>query len=126
MAIEHRNEISIVGRVSGEAVPTVLPSGDEVTTVRVVVERPRAPAGRGSRQRVDTFTCSAWTPQLRRVVRSWYTGDIVEIQGQLRRRFWRNENVPQSRYEIEVNGAQMVAMAAPDPPSGQVSAPTSG
>lgn len=113
--LEHRNEVRLVGRVSAEPVLAILPSGDNVVTVRVVVERERPPAGRGDRRQVDTLACAAWPATLRRTVLRWSTGDVVEVGGALRRRFWRAEGVPQSRYEIELRTARRLARnPAPD------------
>jgi single-strand DNA-binding protein len=105
-ALEHCNEVHLVGRVSKDPVQTRLPSGDLVVNVRVVVERPRPPAGRGRRQKVDTLSCAAWTSELRRAVMRWCADDIVEVQGSLHRRFWRGDGVPQSRYEVELTEAR--------------------
>jgi single-strand DNA-binding protein len=110
--LEHSNEVHLVGRVSAEPIPAVLPSGDSVVTVRVVVERPRPAAGRGRRRQVDTLACAAWTSPLRRTVLRWSTGDVVEVEGALRRRFWRVEGVPQSRYEIELTAGRRLGRAS--------------
>jgi single-strand DNA-binding protein len=109
--LEHRNEIHLIGRVSADPVLLTLPSGDTVVTARLVVERPRPPAGRGRAQHVDTLACAAWVPALRRTVLRWNPGDIVEVDGCLRRRFWRAEGVPQSRYEVELIAARRLARA---------------
>ncbi|MGE5762543.1 MAG: hypothetical protein ACM3ZF_01215 [Mycobacterium leprae] len=36
---------------------------------------------------------------------SWSTGDVVDVSGALRRRFWRGSAGPVSRCEIEVRSA---------------------
>lgn len=104
--LEHRNEILLVGRVAADPVLTRLPSGDFVATVRLVVERPRPPAGRGTRRRVDALACAAWGADVRRAVMRWCADDIVEVKGALHRRFWRGDGVPQSRYEIQLAEAR--------------------
>ena len=104
--LEHRNEVHLIGRVSGDPTQTNLPSGDMVVTVRVVVERPRPPAGYGRRQRNDALSCAAWAADLRRAVMRWCSNDIVEVRGALHRRFWRGDGVPQSKYEIELTEAR--------------------
>jgi single-strand DNA-binding protein len=109
--LDHRNEVRLVGRVSADPVSVTLPSGDAVVTVRLVVERPRPPAGRGRRRQVDTVACAAWMPTLRRTLLRWCPGDTVEVDGALRRRFWRAEGVPQSRYEVELSAARRLARA---------------
>ncbi len=110
----HRNEVVLVGRVAAEPAPTQLPSGDEVVSVRLIVERclppsREPPAVRGPG--VDTLDCSAWRPAIRRTVLRWGPGDVVEITGALRRRFRRTENGPVSRWEVEIAGARRVMRA---------------
>lgn len=121
--LDHRNEVLLVGRVADEPNLTVLPSGDQLVTARLVVNRPPL-AGHGNRTRVDTITCTAWSAPLRRRLRGWSAGDVVEVTGALRRRFWRTDTGPRSRYEVELAGAVRLASAPPvshsasvDPPS---------
>lgn len=110
----HRNEVLLVGRVAAEPAQTQLPSGDEVVSVRLIVERcppaPREPPPvRGPR--VDTLDCSAWRPAVRRTVLRWGPGDVVEVTGALRRRFRRTESGPVSRWEVEIARARRVSRA---------------
>ncbi|HSK25864.1 MAG TPA: single-stranded DNA-binding protein [Jiangellales bacterium] len=115
--LEHRNEVQLVGRVAADPVETELPSGDRVVAVRLVVRRPEDANGRRRRAAtagplrpaVDTLECSAWPAGLRRTVKRWEAGDVVEVSGALRRRFWRAAGGPQSRYEVELTAARRVA-----------------
>lgn len=98
------NEVQLGGRLAAVPVSVVLPSGDELVTLRLVVPRP---PGRGrARTRtvsVDTVDCSVWAAALRRRVSRWQPGDLIEVEGSLRRRFWRGPGGgPQSRYDVEV------------------------
>lgn len=106
--LDHRNEVLLVGRVADEPHLTVLPSGDQLVTARLVVNRPPL-AEPGHRARVDTITCTAWSVPLRRRLRGWSAGDVVEVTGALRRRFWRTETGPRSRYEVELASAVRLA-----------------
>ena len=103
----HRNTVSLVGRVSGVPQERTLPSGDQVVTFRLVVQRgdQRGSAAR-SRQRVDTLDCAAWGARVRRTVVAWQSGDTVEVQGALRRRFRRTPAGPTSRVEVEIRTAR--------------------
>ena len=114
---EHCNEVRLVGRVAAEPNVTVMPSGDELVTARLVIERPRPPAGRGKRRQVDTVTCEAWSPVLRRRLRILNPGDTVQVTGALRRRFWRGESGARSRFEIEVVTAERLARAPLEAPN---------
>lgn len=97
------NDVRLVGRVPAAPEERELPSGDRLVTWRVVVERgPGRPAPPGVRApTVDTLDCVAWTAPLRRVARGLLPGDVVEVRGALRRRFWRAGAGAASRCEVE-------------------------
>lgn len=116
-ALEHVNEVRLVGRVSADPELMRLPSGDMVATVRLVVERPRPPAGRARRQRVDVLACAAWADDVRRTVTRWCAGDVVEACGALHRRFWRTEGGPQSKYEVQLTDARRLYRPPAEPAS---------
>jgi single-strand DNA-binding protein len=92
-----------VGRVSAAPEERALPSGDEIVTWRLVVARPARRAGPTQRSQVDTLDCVAWTSTARRSARRLAAGDTVEVQGALRRRFWRTTGGPASRCEVEAS-----------------------
>lgn len=108
------NEVRLAGTVSGEPERRVLPSGDELCVVRVVVPR------RGARTRsdgrrspsVDVLDCCAWEARPRRTIAGWLAGDEVEVTGALRRRFYRAGGVTASRVEVEISSARRVRRAA--------------
>lgn len=105
MTVESVNEVRLVGRLSGEPAVRVLPSGDELTVWRLVVDRtpdksgPRSPS-------VDTIDCVARRPNVQRMATRWAPGDTLEVQGALRRRFWRGARGTASRCEVEVSAAK--------------------
>ena len=101
------NEVRLVGRVAADPVIVALPSGDQLVSFRVTVDR-EAPA---TRQRVDALECSAWTARVRRSVARWRPGDVVEVRGAVRRRFFRTAAGTASRVEIEVSGARLIRRA---------------
>lgn len=113
MQSESRNEVLLVGRLSTPPTERELPSGDPLVMFRVVVDRPAARRGEPARRAtVDTLECVAWTAALRRAACAWSAGDVLEVQGALRRRFWRSPGGLGSRYEIEVSRARRLTKAA--------------
>jgi single-strand DNA-binding protein len=111
-AVGHSNEVHLVGRLAADPVSRGLPSGDLVVTFRLVVARERASRGPSARSAtVDTIDCAAWTKATQRSLRSWAPGDVVEVRGSLRRRFWRSPHGPSSRSEVEVTSARRAARA---------------
>ena len=108
----HRNEVLLVGRVTGEPETRRLPSGDEITTWRLIVTRAEPDDGRPQQ---DTLDCTAWTARTRKAASAWQAGDVLEVEGAIRRRFWKTAAALASRCEIEVSRARRVSRSAPRP-----------
>lgn len=113
-----RNEVALVGRVAAPPEERTLPSGDLLATFRVVVDRPpnqRAPAAEGPRRRsVDTLECAVWEADLRAQVAPLAAGDLVQVHGALRRRFWRTGAGAASRCEVEVVSVERLGSGRAD------------
>lgn len=107
VVLAEHNEVRLTGRVSAAPEERVLPSGDRLWTFRLVVERGR-PVGR---QTVDTLDCAAWSGRTRRSVAGWRPGDVVQVEGALRRRFYRAGGATASRVEVEVVAARVIRRA---------------
>ncbi|GAA4693175.1 single-stranded DNA-binding protein [Nocardioides nanhaiensis] len=113
---EQTNEVLLRGRVSAPPEQRELPSGDVVWTCRVVVRRPAPTTAESATARaagrrpvtVDALDCAAWSARARRSVGSWREGDLVEVSGRLRRRFYRAGGGPVSRVEVEVVRARLI------------------
>lgn len=102
-----RNEVTLVGRLSGLPQERTLPSGDALLSWRLVVARP-ADTGATGRPSVDTFDCAAFRGHVRRAAARWTDGDVIEVAGALRRRFWRTPSGAASRVEVEVSRARRI------------------
>lgn len=101
------NEVRLVGRVSQDPECRELPSGDALWTFRLVVARPPSRVGVS----VDTLDCAAWSARARRSVASWRAGDVVEVSGSVRRRFFRSGGGAVSRTEVEVARGRVIRRA---------------
>lgn len=106
-----RNEVCLAGRVSSAPRERRLPSGDRVVTFRLVVARARTPMTANSKQVSDWVDCAAWGGRVRRSAASWRVGDHVEIEGALRRRFFRDTDVASTRLEVEVLSGRCLVRA---------------
>ncbi|MEU0315995.1 single-stranded DNA-binding protein [Nocardioides sp. NPDC006273] len=104
------NEVRLIGRLSLAAEERELPSGDQLTAFRVVVNRPRDKR-RGSRVQIDALECHTWIARVRRAAMTWQVGDVVEVNGSLRRRFFKTGGRLQSMTEVEVLSARRVSRA---------------
>lgn len=107
-----QNCVALRGRVSSAPVERTLPSGDVIVTLRVVVAREKTPMSTKSKQTSDWVDCAAWGGRVRRSVVRWGVGDVVEIEGALRRRFFRSEARTSTRVEVEVLSGRLLERAA--------------
>jgi single-strand DNA-binding protein len=109
-----RNEVLLVGRLAAEPEERALPSGDVLSTFRLVVDRPPAARSTGARAAtVDTLDCVARGAALRRAAQAWRPGDVLEVHGALHRRFFRTTGgATGSRYEVEVVRGKRLVRAA--------------
>lgn len=99
------NEVRVIGRLSKVATARELPSGDTLVAFVLVVDRPASRgrrAGSASGQTHDSLDCTAWTAPSRKRALSLQPGEVVEVTGALRRRFWGAGAARASRYDIEV------------------------
>ena len=110
--MEHgqQNSVVLVGRVSAAAESRELPSGDEVATFRLVVDRPPTRTGAASARRraVDAIDIACWTARTRRNALRLRPDDTVRVEGALRRRFFRAGGAAASRYEVEAASVRIV------------------
>jgi len=116
-SVPGRNEVVLSGRLGAEAEERELPSGDRIATLRVVVPREppsgrrRATADEPRRATVDTIDVVCWTAATRRSALRLRGGDVVEVEGALRRRFFGGAAGRQSRYEVEATALRRVSGA---------------
>src|SRR4051812_41327373 len=83
------NVVRLRGRVSTAPTTRELPSGTSIVVLRLSVPRDPTPMTRGSKQTADWVDCAAWGARARRAASRWAAGDVVEVEGALRRRFLR-------------------------------------
>ncbi|GLW99843.1 single-stranded DNA-binding protein [Microtetraspora sp. NBRC 16547] len=102
----HLNSVLLRGRLSMEAEDRELPSGVLLTRWRLAVRRPEDHPGH---QRADAIECATFEDGVREIVSGWRLDDVVEVEGAVRRRWWRGG----SRYEIEVHTARRIERHRP-------------
>ena len=109
-----RNDVVLVGRVSGAPEQRELPSGDLLVSFRLVVERPpnQRPVPSARTPTIDTLDCVAWSAATRRAAGALADGDVVAVEGALRRRFWRGPTGAASRTEVEASSVKRLRRAA--------------
>lgn len=81
------SHVELVGRLGAHVQTRELPSGDQLTTFTVIVDRP-AREQHGT-TKVDAIACVARSAKVRDQLARMEPGTVVSIDGVLRRRFWR-------------------------------------
>jgi single-strand DNA-binding protein len=104
------NEVTLVGRVSAAPERRDLPSGDQLVTLRVVVDRP--PQKGVTRRAVDVIDVACWTKRTQRTAAALQGDDEVRVEGALRRRFFAAGGGRASRYEVEAGRLVRVSRQA--------------
>ena len=105
------NLVRLRGKVSTAPEERELPSGTSIVTLRLSVPRETSPMTEGSRQTADWVDCAAWGRKVRRTVSGWRAGDLVEVEGAVRRRFYRGGAGTATRLEVEVLSGRVLARA---------------
>lgn len=108
--MRHVNEIVLVGRLSGAPEWRPLPNAREVAVWRIIVEHQDA---RSPQDAIDTIRCVAYDTAVQEAVRGWSHGDLIEVRGALRHRFWRGPAGPRGLYEVEAATAVLRTQAGP-------------
>lgn len=111
--MDYVNQVRLVGRVTATGEARELPSGDTVHTLRVVV--PRETRRDGERSGVDTIDVACWGAGVRRSAARLSVEDHVEVEGALRRRFFRAGGAVASRYEVEARTVRRLKVAVASP-----------
>ncbi len=100
--MEHVNEIVLVGRLSGEPEWRMLSGDEQVAVWRLIVEHRGA---RSPQDGIDTIRCVTYDPTIQAGVHTWSHGDLIEVRGSLRHRFWKSPTGPRGLYEVEAASA---------------------
>jgi len=100
----HRNEILLVGVLQEAPAERVLADGQTVATFRLDVRRDDD----GGR---DSIECTAAGPHVVRAAAKWTDGDVVEVTGALRRRFYRAGAASRPFVVVDVDRARRVNAA---------------
>jgi single-strand DNA-binding protein len=94
------NRVHLLGRVSSLAVSKQMPSGDLVVEFRLVVDRK---SKRAVKREVDTLHITAWLARPQKRALSLKINDWVEVEGSIRRRFWKSPTGLASRWQVEAS-----------------------
>lgn len=86
------NDVALRGWVTTIGVERELPSGETAVQFRIAITR--AEGG------VDTIDIEAWSAETKRVALKLQDGDWVEINGSIRRRFWKASSGIASRWQV--------------------------
>lgn len=111
LAIIETNEVHLIGRLAKAPETKTTRSGEEAVTFRMKVARPPAAIQeRGS----DDIECISSRAAAVKAAAGWSPGDVLELHGSLRRRWWRDGARTLSAYEIEVGTVRRVTKVSAD------------
>lgn len=114
LSVVDRNDVLLRGRLSAPAELRPLPSGDTLVVFALIVQRedprPKGPT-------TDTITCVSSLAGLQRHAVAWSTDDVVEVEGALRRRFWRTPTGTAMVYEVDCRKGRKVSRAGSRSPA---------
>ncbi|GAB3589063.1 single-stranded DNA-binding protein [Calidifontibacter terrae] len=97
------NEVHLIGEVRGIPELRRLPSGDEILALRVAVPRPDKDRRSTRSPHNDLFDLTCFTAAARRTGLSLTDGDVVEVEGAMRRSVRRGAGGVTSRMDLEVH-----------------------
>lgn len=100
------NSVTLVGRLGATVSERELPSGDNVTSFSVIVDRP--PRDRRGKTTVDSIPCQTFSVSIGARVFRLEPGDWIQVTGALRRRFWRSSESAQSALEVQATSVRKV------------------
>ncbi|WP_248965582.1 single-stranded DNA-binding protein [Sphaerisporangium perillae] len=96
----HRNEVTLVGRLSKPPRQKGLPSGDVMTMWGLAVRRPpEHPSGK----KADGIACVTFDAEVGARVAGWRLHDVVRVEGALHQRYRGGPAGGVSTYEVEVH-----------------------
>jgi single-strand DNA-binding protein len=106
----HLNSVQLIGELATGAEVRALPNGDEVVGCRIVVRTGSVGYGGGHKAappvRTDSIDCVTSVVALRKRLLSYGPGDVIEVSGALRHRYWRGPGGLNSRYEVELTSVR--------------------
>lgn len=122
LAVIDTNDVHLIGRLAEQPKYKTMPSGDAAVSFRIVVRRPPKSV---RRQNTDSIECISYQARTIKAAAGWMPGDVLEVHGALRRRFWRGESGIRSAYDVELASVRRVSRApAPKPRRHKVSVST--
>jgi single-strand DNA-binding protein len=96
----HLNDVHLIGRFGNSIEERELPSGTVITSFNVIIDRPSREVH--GRIKVDSIACQTSRPSVASRVLKISPGELVEVSGALRRRFWRGGSGLASSTEVHV------------------------
>jgi len=102
--VRSSSQVAVIGRLGSRVEVRTLPSGDEVTIFTVIVDRSAKDQSRagGRTATVDSISCQTFRAGVARRLSTLEAGTWVQVEGSLRRRFWRFAGGLSSAMEVDV------------------------
>lgn len=108
LSIVETNEIHLIGRLHAPPRPKTLPDGAAAIGFRLSVSRPPELI---RRQKSDFIDCVSSRAATIKAAAGWMPRDVLELNGALHHRFWREGKATVNVYEVEVRTVRRVSRA---------------
>lgn len=108
LSIIEANEVHLIGRLAGPATPKTLPGDEAAIGFRLSVGRPPEQV---RRQKSDSIDCVCSRAATIKAAAGWARGDVLELNGALHHRFWREGAATLNVYDVEVRTVRRVSRA---------------
>lgn len=89
MSALNLNKVIFCGRLTADVELKATPSGQNVVTFTIAINRPRAKDG--SEQKADFLSCVAWEKKAEFISRYFKKGDSIYLEGEARTRNYKNK-----------------------------------
>jgi len=113
LSIIETNEVHLIGRLAGPPTPKTLPGDEAAIGFRLSVSRPPEQV---RRQKSDSIDCVCSRAGTIKAAAGWSAGDVLELNGALHHRFWREGTGILNVYEVQVRTVRRVSRAAANKP----------
>ncbi|WP_091241806.1 single-stranded DNA-binding protein [Klenkia soli] len=105
-----RNDVALRGVLAVPPELRELASGDTLLVLKLTVRRqpPTSRPARPREPRQDTLTCITYAKALITRSATWQPGDVLDVEGALRRRVWRSPTGAAVAHEVECHRVRKV------------------
>ena len=100
--MQNNNVAVLLGRLTADPELRTIPSGAEVVSFTIAVDRP---PDRNGERHADFIDCSAWRATATFIAKHFHKGDVISVAGSIQTRSYEYEGKKRKATEILVDSA---------------------